>query len=393
MSINRQNYEEYFLMYADGELSIHQRMEVEWFVQQNPDLAAELELLHQARLVPDDKIVFAYKEDLFKIPEGHINLNNYEEYFISFIDNELSKDECEDVEKFILQHPQLQAEFALLKQTVSEPEAVIFENKEMLYRHKEDKKPVEMKWWRIAAAAVLLLGIATVWYKLPKHTQLPVEVAETPKKDTGKAKEQFSASVKPKQLQQDTLQTIASSNNKQTESNDKQIEKKNLQPVKADNETADKKDVFAKKKQEKQPVINVPVQKQENNTVSVPSVENKELIVIAKLNNNEKKSPDIKPDVVKNASVTPVANEGSPIVTTSGDTQVTNVNPALYKELDTEEDDARRTVYVASIQLNKNKIKTFFKKASRIFGGKNEEEQANDGKLQVANFELDKANK
>ena len=387
MSINRQNYEEYFLMYADDELSIHQRMEVEWFVQQNPDLAAELELLHQARLVPDDKIVFGHKEDLLKIPEDHINLTNYEEYFISFIDNELNEDERVDVEKFILQHPQLQAEFALLKQTVSEPEPVVFENKEILYRYeKEERKPVVMKWWRIAAAAVLLFGIATVWFKLPKHHQPPVAVAETPKKDAIKADDQRKASVKPQQTQKDTLQAIASSDNKLKE-------KKNPQPVKTINETVDKKEVIAENKPAKQPVINEPLQKKETSVTNAPpSVENKEPL-IAK-NNNDRKDPVISPDVVK--TVIPADNNNTTSMATNTNatnTQTTNISPALYKELDTEEDDARRTVYVASIQLNKNKIKTFLKKASRIFGGKNEEGQTNDGKLQVANFELDKANK
>lgn len=374
-------------MYADGELSIHQRMEVEWFVQQNPDLAAELELLYQARLVPDDKIVFTHKEDLLKIPEGHINLNNYEEYFISFVDNELSEDERADVEKFILQHPQLQAEFALLKQTVSEPEPVVFENKEILYRHKEDRKPVLMKWWRIAAAAVLLLGIATVWYKLPKDTNTAVEIANSPGKNAKKANEQPAniASVKQEPIQKDTLQSIASSGNHMKE-------KENPKPEKNIIEAIDKKERIAENRPAEQPVINEPLQKPENNVSNAPPVERKEP-VIAKLNNNEKKNPDIKPDVVKNTTVIPVDNTAPLAANTNSDAQVTNTNPALYKELDTEEDDARRTVYVASIQLNKNKIKTFFKKASRIFGSKNEDEQANDGKLQVANFEVDKANK
>lgn len=66
MRINRQTYEEYFLLYADGELNDAQKLEVEEFVDQNPDLGEELEMIAQTVMIPDETIVFADKEILFR---------------------------------------------------------------------------------------------------------------------------------------------------------------------------------------------------------------------------------------------------------------------------------------------------------------------------------------
>ena len=42
MNINRDNYEEFFLLYADNELSVQEKNAVEDFVRQHPDLEEEL---------------------------------------------------------------------------------------------------------------------------------------------------------------------------------------------------------------------------------------------------------------------------------------------------------------------------------------------------------------
>src|ERR1700741_3808254 len=110
--INRHNYEEFFLMYVDNELTAQQRAEVEVLVQQNPDLRSEFEMLQQTKLMADEEIMFAHKTDLLKIKES-IGIDNYQEYFLLYIDNELNETGKEAVETFVLQHPQLQEEFTL----------------------------------------------------------------------------------------------------------------------------------------------------------------------------------------------------------------------------------------------------------------------------------------
>ena len=103
MNIARHNYEEYFILYMDNELSSDERRMVETFVQTHPDLQEELEILQQYKLVPDSNIVFKGKEELMKAGgESPITLSTYEEWLLLYIDNELTADQRKKVEQFIM---------------------------------------------------------------------------------------------------------------------------------------------------------------------------------------------------------------------------------------------------------------------------------------------------
>ncbi len=69
MTINRQNYEEYFMLYADGELDERQRQAVEEFVLENPGLQTELALFSELKLSPDKEDVFREKNVLYRKSE------------------------------------------------------------------------------------------------------------------------------------------------------------------------------------------------------------------------------------------------------------------------------------------------------------------------------------
>ena len=60
------NYEEYFVLYADGELNAEQQKEVEDFTAAHPQKKAELTLLERVKLQPDNAIVFTNKETLHR---------------------------------------------------------------------------------------------------------------------------------------------------------------------------------------------------------------------------------------------------------------------------------------------------------------------------------------
>ena len=69
MQINRQTYEEFFLLYADGELNGTEKKAVEDFVKENPDLSNEFNMIRDTVMHPDDSIIFENKELLYKNEE------------------------------------------------------------------------------------------------------------------------------------------------------------------------------------------------------------------------------------------------------------------------------------------------------------------------------------
>lgn len=160
MNINRHNYEEYFILYMDNELGSDERRMVETFVFQHPDLKEELDLLLQYKLLPDSEIIFPGKDDLIKINGATpITLTNYEEWFVLYTDNELDPEQRIVLEKFIAVNPSLQKELTLIQKTKLQPEEIIFSGKESLYRKDEKVISLPMRWWRVAAAVLLFLGL------------------------------------------------------------------------------------------------------------------------------------------------------------------------------------------------------------------------------------------
>lgn len=60
------NYEEYLMMAADGELDAAGEAQLKAFLQQHPDLAAEAESWTSLRLQPDTAVVYEEKESLLR---------------------------------------------------------------------------------------------------------------------------------------------------------------------------------------------------------------------------------------------------------------------------------------------------------------------------------------
>jgi anti-sigma factor RsiW len=177
MNINQHNYEEFFLLYVDNELSATDKQAVELFAQANPDLAIELEMLQQMRL-PAEEILFDEKMKLYRNEANSISLANHEEQFLLYVDNELDASEKEKVETFVLQHPALQDGFTLLKQTRLEPEHIVFADKQLLYREEKKEKPVfYLGWQRVAIAAALIGLVVLIWNVVPADKTKPQNTA------------------------------------------------------------------------------------------------------------------------------------------------------------------------------------------------------------------------
>ena len=162
MIIDRHNYEECFILYWDNELTSSQKQAVENFVKENPDLEEEFKILGQTRFVPDNNIQLQEKE--FLTNDSFINITNYEEQLLNYIDDEVTTEQRKEVERFAGQYSAVKQELTLLQKTKLQPEAeVVFPDKSILYRREEKVRVISMTWFRVAVAAVIMLlaGFAT----------------------------------------------------------------------------------------------------------------------------------------------------------------------------------------------------------------------------------------
>ena len=150
--ITRENYEEYFLLYGDNELSPSAKSAVERFVAENPDLQEEWETLLQCRVDADPREVFPDKETLLQAD------------LLSYIDGELDAEGRRSVEEFVGRYPSKAAELEQLRMTVSTPDVSIScPDKESLYRSGR-RKVLYLPLMRAGIAAAVLGLVALLLF-------------------------------------------------------------------------------------------------------------------------------------------------------------------------------------------------------------------------------------
>ena len=173
MNINRNNYEAFFLLYADKELTASERYAVEMFVKQNPDLEEEFTTLQQTVVIPDATIAFTHKDILFR-KEAFIDYSNYEKKFLLYADNELAAQDRDATEKFVSENSTLQPAFMLLQQVTYHPDAtIVFPDKRSLYKKEGVGRMIPFRWRALAAAVLLGIGLWTGISYVQSHQTKP----------------------------------------------------------------------------------------------------------------------------------------------------------------------------------------------------------------------------
>ena len=139
-------------------------------------------MFQQSRLIPDDSVVFDEKHVLIRQESSAIELGNYEEWLVLYVDDELSSEERNRVENFLAVHPHLQQELALFRQTKLQPGEITFPDKNVLFRT-QTATIFRLQWWKVAVAAVLILAAGLTTYSvLHKTNSNPADnLAGTPK--------------------------------------------------------------------------------------------------------------------------------------------------------------------------------------------------------------------
>jgi hypothetical protein len=177
LHITRSNYEEYFLLYIDNELSKDERNAVEAFALLHPDLGEELELLQGTTLQAP---VFAFDDKESLLAES-MALSVVDESLLLYIDNELPLSQQAAVEAQLHSNLAYKAQHDALLQTKLAPtDTLIYPYKEELYRRNENRRP--LFWMRVAAAVLLVAGAGSFFALNSDNTTeagLPVAAVRT----------------------------------------------------------------------------------------------------------------------------------------------------------------------------------------------------------------------
>lgn len=338
MIISEKNCEEYFLLYADNELTAAERKAVETFTEQYPKYAAALKTLLQTKLSDDENFTFNNKEALYRNADAEIGVNNYEDYFLLYTDNELSEEDKQNTERFVLQHPQLQTEFTLLQQSKLSPETINHPNKKELY--KKERRIIFLSFNRMLGAAAVLVAIAIGWL-------LPVAKQNDNKQVTTISK------INSHQQKNSTPVT--------TETTSLHVEKKELVKSVKPQQTVNEQTSIVKKKEV--------IQDKKEVEILLPEItETQTQPQLQTAFEHTQTEPDHTMQTTVLKPLEEVNDDENAETALSLSNDNTTAKPAVYKELNTDED--THTLYVGSLQLNRVKVNGFFKSASHLFGSK-----------------------
>ena len=158
MEINQHNYEHYFLMYIDNELSEEERAAVNDFIMQYPNYANKLETLQQLKISPAT-LIYENKFSLYKLSEQ-------DEQCIAYLENEMTNEEKASFENKLSANITLQSTVKQWQATFITPPTTIeidpnFKNS--LYKKSAQIKPLWAtvtfkRWASVAAILVVVIG-------------------------------------------------------------------------------------------------------------------------------------------------------------------------------------------------------------------------------------------
>lgn len=353
MNITLNNYEEFLLLYIDGELNTHEMQLVEAFVKNHPTIQAELQSLQDTKLVPEE-YCFGNKASLYKkqLPQ-EITKANYQEKLLLYVDNELTSSEKADVEKFVLHHPSVQQEFTVLKYTKLLPENISCPNKEDLYR-KENKRAPIFYIFRAAVAAIFVGFIGLAYLLIAKNENInngggvviTKSTIKTDKNNIPLKKDSINSST-PILPQQNNVAKDAVANTKKSKQN-QQIRATGVDP---------------------------------NNNTSIPAVQNNALvtnnsttIVIPKKQDQDIAVNNLAP-VISKATIASNPNDPSALINANAlvannlenNNATKTFTQTVYKNLDVENEESN-AILVGNMRLNKTKVKNLFNKVGKLFG-------------------------
>lgn len=367
MNINRNNYETFFILYIDNELSVQEKTAVDVFIQQNPDLKEELTMFQQSVVMPE-AISFFDKDSLLKKPAV---TDEIQEKLLLLLDKELNKAEVKNIISIIGQDDVCKNEWDVLQLTkISADNSIVFKDKASLYKQEDNGRVIAIRWWRMAAAAVFIgFGLWGAVTYFNNNKRAAIETASTNKQEIRGNNKKMPAIEK---MQIDSFTT--------TKTGDQIAEIKNSKATK-DSKNTDAtngvKNQFVNKTNTQETLAiqqNKKVNEKPSNNLPEPSLEN--------LNNTQRNNTSIATVLTKEAQLNNnIALNELPVNKNvyASNTSITNENldnNTISFGFDENEEETK-----------KSKIGGFFKKVKRIVQRKtNTQPNGGNDNFKIANL-------
>jgi hypothetical protein len=361
MTINNNNYQELLLLYVDGELQPKEMDAVDDFIANNYRAKEELELLLNTKMaaLEDVDIKPLQKDALFKFEKDAINQYNYPAYFVEYVNEALSQEDRLAVEAFANTQASLTSEFELYKLTKVLPnQAIVFANKEVLYK-KEEKRPVVYMYFKQFSAAAILIGIMLTTFIVINKKDNNGKVVNTSNNET----------------------VLPNSSEIKTPITNRNVDDKSLAKVKDQTNSSNsgiEKLSTGKKISSKKNISNteVALNNVETNKLQSPSLASQKKLT--SVENIVGKNQDIVKPIIEEQSIAKTNTNEVGVIqtipTVSGIVEnpnktnsVASAKNVTYKTLDIDNEN-ENTVYVGNLKLNKQKVNNLLNKVGKIFG-------------------------
>jgi hypothetical protein len=159
MKINRDNYEQYFLDHAEGNLSPEMERELAYFLEANPDLKPILDDFDNSSLkateVSNEKLKLKLRKKIK--PTDHIREDNVDEWMARDMEGLLNETEKEELNKFLWLNPAYAYDLKLFNLTkMVADQSITFPRKNEL-KKKGALIPVSRLLWTLSAAAAVII--------------------------------------------------------------------------------------------------------------------------------------------------------------------------------------------------------------------------------------------
>lgn len=203
-NINLNNYEAYLLDYVEQNLSPDMVAELMLFLEQHPEVKAELEAFENVSLNVENN-TFNYKQNLKKIA--------IEDLMIAELEGLNTPQETAALNQEIKENKKYSALFARYQKTILVPEHIVFADKAALIQ--KDTKVIPLYYWYSSVAAVLVVAFTLSPFITGDENQFAVDTRMLPVNNEKVIEESTTKPTTPLNIDvKEELNSTAPSNNK-----------------------------------------------------------------------------------------------------------------------------------------------------------------------------------